>query len=211
MKMAHRNRHQQARPLHLTHVCDARLMRLKPPDDLPSLAQDADVSIVGAEKQAVGACADAGDVVALEELAGFVVGQRHLRDVEEVKRLPLWAELAFMRVNRRRRSSAIKGEKCMRSEFTAHVPRWPSLSPCQRTMTMAGLRGWSCGRASGDAASGRHSGSSTKTARFEYPSDKAQRSIMSLSLGSNGFLVILDQLSKLILWLQSPECTRSFV
>jgi hypothetical protein len=116
-----------------------------------------------------------------------------------------------MRVNRRRRSSAIKGEKCMRSEFTAHVPRWPSLSPCQRTMTMAGLRGWSCGRASGDAASGRHSGSSTKTARFEYPSDKAQRSIMSLSLGSNGFLVILDQLSKLILWLQSPECTRSFV
>lgn len=92
-EMPHRNRHQQARPLNLPHVRDARLVRLEPPDDLPPLAHDADVSIARAEEQAVGAGADARDVVALKELAGVVVGQRHLRDVEEVERLPLRAEL----------------------------------------------------------------------------------------------------------------------
>lgn len=68
---------------------DPCLMRLKRPHHLPALANDADVSIARAEEQAVGACADAGNLVALEELAGFIVGQRYLRDVEEVKRLPL--------------------------------------------------------------------------------------------------------------------------
>jgi hypothetical protein len=64
-------------------------MRLELPGDLPSLANDADISIARAEEQAIGACADAGDLVAFEELAGFIVGQRYLRDVEEVERLPL--------------------------------------------------------------------------------------------------------------------------
>lgn len=85
-------------------------MRLEPPDDFPSLAQDADVSIVGADKQAVGACADAGDVVALKELAGFVVGQRHLRDVEEVKRLPLRTELASMDAIQKKRLRSQRAE-----------------------------------------------------------------------------------------------------
>jgi hypothetical protein len=72
---------------------DARLVRLKRPHHLPALANDADISIARAEEQAVGACADAGDLVALEELAGFIVRQRYLRDVEEVKRLPLQARV----------------------------------------------------------------------------------------------------------------------
>lgn len=66
-----------------------RLMRLELPNHLPSLANDADVSIARAEEQAVGAFADAGNLIAFEELAGFIVRQRYLRDVEEVKRLPL--------------------------------------------------------------------------------------------------------------------------
>lgn len=161
---AHRNRHQQARPLHLTHVRDPRLMRLELPDHLPALANDADVSIARAEKQAVGACADAGNLVALEELAGFIVRQRYLRDVEEVERLPLWARvLAVGRTFASHSSPSAEKNRCWKSKpmpVLAHVLRWPSCRlgeaevgrvavALQRTMTMAGQRAgcWSCAEA----------------------------------------------------------------
>ena len=67
-------------------------MRLEPSGDLPALPDNADPSIVGAEEQTVRACAQAGDLIALEELSCFVVGERDLRYVEEVERLPLLRE-----------------------------------------------------------------------------------------------------------------------
>ena len=65
------------------------IMRLKLPDHLPVLPNNADPSIVRPEEEAVGTGADARDLVALEELLGFIVGERDLGDFEEVERLPL--------------------------------------------------------------------------------------------------------------------------
>lgn len=66
-----------------------RLVGLEALYDLPCLAYDAHISIKGSDKEAVGACAHARDLVAFEELSGFIVGEVDLGDVEEVKRLPL--------------------------------------------------------------------------------------------------------------------------
>lgn len=70
------------------------MVGLELPEHLPALADDADGAIVGADKEAVGALADTGYVVALEELAGVVISKSDGRDVEEVERLPLCNQLA---------------------------------------------------------------------------------------------------------------------
>lgn len=64
-------------------------MRLELPNDLPTLANDADPSIVGTEEETIRTGADARYFVALEQLLGLVVGEGNLGDVEEVERLPL--------------------------------------------------------------------------------------------------------------------------
>ena len=87
----YRDGDQQARAVDLAHVRDrSGRMRLEPSGDLPALPDNANPSIVGAEEQTVRACAQAGDLIALEELSCFVVGERDLRHVEEVERLPLF-------------------------------------------------------------------------------------------------------------------------
>lgn len=86
----HGDGHQNAGALDLSHVGDAtNVMGLEPLEHLPALADDGDGAIVGADKEAVRAFADTRYLVALEELAGFVVGKGDGRNVEEVKRLPL--------------------------------------------------------------------------------------------------------------------------
>lgn len=99
----------------------AGLMRLEAPDDVPGLANDADPSIVRAEEEAVGACADAGDLVAFEELLGFLGREGDLGDVEEVKRLPLSGRISEMPKMQAPDSIGASGRM---SE--AHVPRGPS-------------------------------------------------------------------------------------
>lgn len=85
------NRNQQACPLDLAHVRDAdALVRLEAADDPPAGAHDADMAVRTAEEEAVGAGADAGDLVAVEEGARLVVvGELDLADVEEVEGFPL--------------------------------------------------------------------------------------------------------------------------
>jgi hypothetical protein len=84
------NCHEQARPLHLTHVGDvADIVCLERPDDLPVLAHDPDLTILRAKEQAVRSRAHARYLVALEERLGVVLGECDLGDFEEVKRLPL--------------------------------------------------------------------------------------------------------------------------
>lgn len=88
--IAYRHSNQQTRPLNLPHVRHAAgLVRLEPPHHLPALAHNADDAILRPKKETVGAGADAGDVVALEELLGVLVREGDLGDFEEVKRLPL--------------------------------------------------------------------------------------------------------------------------
>lgn len=85
------NRNQQARPLDLAHVRDAdALVRLEAADDPPAGPHDAHMAVGAAEEEAVGAGADAGDLVAVEEGARLVVvGELDLADVEEVEGFPL--------------------------------------------------------------------------------------------------------------------------
>lgn len=85
------NRYQQARPLDLAHVRDAdALVRLEAADDPPAWAHDAHMAVGAAEEEAVGAGADAGYLVAVEEGARLVVvGELDLADVEEVEGFPL--------------------------------------------------------------------------------------------------------------------------
>lgn len=82
---------QQARPLDLAHVRDADiLVCLEAADDPPAGAHDAHMAVRAAEKEAVGAGADAGDLVAVEEGARLVVfGELDLADIEEVEGFPL--------------------------------------------------------------------------------------------------------------------------
>lgn len=65
-------------------------MRRERPHDLPGRADDAHVAIVAGEEEAVGAGADGGDVVGLEEGARVVVGDADGGDFEEVEVLPLF-------------------------------------------------------------------------------------------------------------------------
>ena len=65
-----------------------RLVCLEAPDYLPAEPNYVNVAIVGAEEEAIGAGADAGDVIALEEGAGLVVGDLDLGGIKEVKRPP---------------------------------------------------------------------------------------------------------------------------
>lgn len=61
-------------------------MGLEATHDLPARTNNAHVPIGAAEEEAVGAGANACDLVALEEGAGFVVvGEFDLADIEEVK------------------------------------------------------------------------------------------------------------------------------
>lgn len=85
------NRDQQARPLDLAHVRDADiLVCLEAADDPPAGAHDAHMAVRAAEEEAVGAGADAGDLVAVEEGARLVVvGELDLDDIEEVEGFPL--------------------------------------------------------------------------------------------------------------------------
>jgi hypothetical protein len=84
------NSDQQARPLDLAHMRDGPgVMGLETPDNLPARADDADVAIVGAQKEAVGTRAHGRDLVALEEELRLVVGELNLRDIEEVESFPL--------------------------------------------------------------------------------------------------------------------------
>lgn len=89
--MSYPNSDQQARPLDLAHVRDAdALVRLEAADDPPAWAHDAHMAVGAAEEEAVGAGADAGDLVAVEEGARLVVvGELDLADVEEVEGFPL--------------------------------------------------------------------------------------------------------------------------
>lgn len=89
--MSYTNRNQQARPLDLAHVRDAdALVRLEAADDPPAGPHDAHMAVGAAEEEAVGAGADAGDLVAVEEGARLVVvGELDLADVEEVEGFPL--------------------------------------------------------------------------------------------------------------------------
>lgn len=88
--LTYRDRDEDTGPFNLAHVGDlAGIVGLKLVDHLPVLAEYADGPIAGSEKQAVGAGADAGDIVAFEESGGLGLGKRHLGDVKEVKRLPL--------------------------------------------------------------------------------------------------------------------------
>lgn len=82
---------QQARPLDLAHVRDADiLVCLEAADDPPAGADDAHMAVRAAEEEAVGAGADAGDLVAVEEGARLVVvGELDLADIEEVEGFPL--------------------------------------------------------------------------------------------------------------------------
>jgi hypothetical protein len=70
------------------------LVCLEPPHHLPALADNVDDAIARAQEQAIGACADAGDVAALEELRGVFVGEGDLSDFKEVERLPLRREVS---------------------------------------------------------------------------------------------------------------------
>lgn len=58
---------------------------LKLADYSPALADDADGSIATTDEEAVGAGADAGYFVAVEDVAGFVIGEGDLGDFEEVE------------------------------------------------------------------------------------------------------------------------------
>ena len=89
--MSYPNRDKQARPLDLAHVRDAdALVRLAAADDPPAGPHDAHMAVGAAEEEAVGAGADAGDLVAVEEGARLVVvGELDLADVEEVEGFPL--------------------------------------------------------------------------------------------------------------------------
>lgn len=82
---------QQARPLDLAHVRDADIVvSLEAADDAPAGADDAHVAVGAAEEEAIGAGADAGDLVAVEEGARLVVvGELDLADIEEVEGFPL--------------------------------------------------------------------------------------------------------------------------
>lgn len=87
---AYRYRDQQAGTLDLAHVGDAaRLVRVETSEDLPAGADDAHVSVIAAEEQAIGAGAYAGDLVVLEEGARLVVAGLDLADLEEVECFPL--------------------------------------------------------------------------------------------------------------------------
>jgi len=84
------NGDQQARALDLAHVGNgAAIVGLKGAHNLPASADDAHVAVIAAEEEAIGAGADARDVVALEEAARVVVGEAHGADVEEIEGLPL--------------------------------------------------------------------------------------------------------------------------
>jgi hypothetical protein len=86
----HRDRDEHTSPLDLSHVRDGSyLMRLEAPEDVPGLSNYADPSVVRSDKEAIGACGDAGDFIAFEELLDFLGREIDLGDVEEVKRLPL--------------------------------------------------------------------------------------------------------------------------
>lgn len=64
-------------------------MRLELAQSLEALPENADPSRVRPYEQALGSSAEARHLVALEELAGLVIGERDLGDFEEVERLPL--------------------------------------------------------------------------------------------------------------------------
>lgn len=66
----------------------SRLVCLEASNYLPAEPNNVDVAIVGAEEEAIGAGADARDVIAFEEGAGFVVGDLDLGGIKEVKRPP---------------------------------------------------------------------------------------------------------------------------
>lgn len=67
----------------------AGLVSLEAPQDLPARADDAYVTVIATEEQAIGAGADAGDLVVLEEGACLVVAELDLADLEEVECFPL--------------------------------------------------------------------------------------------------------------------------
>lgn len=81
----HRHSDEQTGPLDLPHIGDtAGLVRLELANDLPFRPNDADPAFVRARKETIRAGAHAGGVVALEELARFVI-EGDLGDVEEVE------------------------------------------------------------------------------------------------------------------------------
>lgn len=61
------------------------LVGLELADDFPAFADDADGSVVAADKEAVGACANAGYLIAFEQMAGIGIGEGDLGDFEEVE------------------------------------------------------------------------------------------------------------------------------
>lgn len=58
---------------------------LELPNYLPALADDADGPITATDEEAVGAGANAGYFTAVEDVAGFVIGEGDLGDFEEVE------------------------------------------------------------------------------------------------------------------------------
>ena len=67
-----------------------RFMSLEAAHDLPAGADDPNIPIAASEEEAVGAGAYRGNIVALEEGSGIVVGELDVGHIEEVKRLPLF-------------------------------------------------------------------------------------------------------------------------
>ena len=67
-------------------------------DDLPAGADDAHVSIIATEEQAIGAGADARYLAALEEGSRLVVAGFDLADLEEVECFPLRKEKGSVRL-----------------------------------------------------------------------------------------------------------------
>lgn len=67
----------------------AGVVGLESVDQLPVLAENANKAIARPQEYVVRPGANARDVIVLEEVGGLAVRERHLGDVEEVKRLPL--------------------------------------------------------------------------------------------------------------------------
>lgn len=84
------NSDQKTRAFNLAHVCYlARLVSQEAPDHLPGRPDDAYVAIEAAEEETVGAGADAGYLVVLEEGPRLVVAQFDLAHFKEVECFPL--------------------------------------------------------------------------------------------------------------------------
>ena len=96
-------------------VIRPRIVRLELADHFPGLADDADGAIVGPYKEAVGACADARYLVALEELVGVLVRKGR---PERHRRSRTTSTVGICQPDVK------DGVRCVPAR--RHVPKWPS-------------------------------------------------------------------------------------